>query len=177
MALQGVIIRIAGMDRRLPPQAREALLVRAATLAAGAIKRRARQGQDFEGGALAPYSPRYAALRAAAGRGTRPDLTLSGHMLGSLSVLRHSSQEAVLGFRGSAPAARIASRSRPVRGRGGANVDKAVRTGPGTVENAAKAEWAHFGTEHASARPFFGISAQDHRAIVADLARVLRLEK
>lgn len=176
-APQAIVIRIAGMDWRIPPASREALLVRAATLAAGVIKRRAREGQDFEGRALAPYSPRYAALRSAAGRGTKVDLTLSGQMLASLSVLRRSPQEAVLGFRGSAPAARIASRSKPVRGRRGATVTKAARTGPGTVENAAKAEWAHFGTERAPARPFFGLSERDYRLIVADVAQALRLEK
>lgn len=165
------------MDRRIPPATREALLVRAATLAAGIIQRRTRGGANFEGGPLAPYSPRYAAQRAAAGRGTKPDLTLSGHMLASLSVLRHSPHEAVLGFRGAAPEARIAGRSRPIKGRGGALVSKSVHLGPGTVENAAKAEWAHFGTTHGPVRPFFGLSARDRQAIVADVASVLKLEQ
>lgn len=176
--ITAVVIRIAGMDRRLPPRAREALLVRAATLAVGMIRTRTRRGTDFEGRTFAPYSPRYAAQRAAAGRDhSVVNLTLSGHMLGSLTVLRHSSQEAVVGFRGVAPVARVALRSRQVKGRSGAIVTKAVRSGPDVVENAAKAEWAHFGTTHTPARPFFGLAKRDYRAIVADVARVLRLEK
>lgn len=48
------------------------------------IKVRTRSGVDVRGSAFKPYSPAYAKRRQKAGRGTTPDLTFTGAMLGSI---------------------------------------------------------------------------------------------
>lgn len=55
-------------------------------------------GKDQEGRRFKPYSPLYARIRSAAGYGTAPDLTLSGHMLNALAVVQVTADSVTLGF-------------------------------------------------------------------------------
>lgn len=170
MAGRDVQVRIGTLDQYLTPQAREEILRRLAMLAIGRIKRRTGQGKDVEGKAFAPYSKGYAKQRTQAGRNaTPPTLLLSGAMLGSMKILRSTSQEAVIGFEGSAAATKFTKRARPSKNRKtGARVTHSVGAGSKRVANALKARWNDQGEGKNPRRHFFGLSPEDRRALTRD---------
>ena len=70
-----------------------------ALLARERIILRTRQGRDADGAPFRPYSPGYAARKRQEVAGpTQPNLTLSGAMLGDISILSVSDDTAELGF-------------------------------------------------------------------------------
>jgi len=54
--------------------------------AKGIVARRTQRGFDSEGRAFAPYTEAYGRIRAKAGRRSRPDLLMTGQMLGDMQT-------------------------------------------------------------------------------------------
>jgi hypothetical protein len=96
-------------------------------------------------------------------------------MLGSMAVLRVDASSALRGFAGSG----IATRFKPTRARTsrrtGARLTGTFSTqrrggAPGkTIPNGMKALW------NQSLRPFFGITAEERKALVAEAIRILNV--
>lgn len=63
----------------------EDVMVGLAEQAATIVQARTQRGVDADGQAFVPYSEGYAERRRKKGRGTRPDLTFSGRMLGAMT--------------------------------------------------------------------------------------------
>jgi hypothetical protein len=176
--------RFGTLDQYLTPEARERILVRAATLAIGLIKRRTGQGVGVDGGAFVPYSRRYAKQRSQSGRSASPPtLLLTGAMLGSMKVLQSDATRAVIGFSGSSARARFVKRKRALaervsvkqgggmgtlRTKTGRKITHAVSEQNAQVANALKAAWNDRGDGKIPRRHFFGLSAQDRRFLLRD---------
>lgn len=64
----------------------EEVMTALAETGATIIQARTQRGLDADGQAFAPYSPAYEARRQKKGRGTMPDLTFTGRMLGNMAA-------------------------------------------------------------------------------------------
>lgn len=176
MATRPVQLRMPPLDRIFPPGVRAALLRQVALLLIGRIKRRTQAGLDVNGQPFKAYSSAYAEQRGRAGRGTRPDLWLSGAMLNAMQLVESNEKRAVIGFVGSAAQTRFQRRARPARTKSG-KVTHTFGHGTAQVSNAAKAFWNDRG-DGPPQRHFFGLSAED-KAFAAQylLRELLKLAK
>lgn len=170
MASRDVQVRIGTLDQYLTPRAGQAILERLAMLAIGRIKRRTGQGKDVEGKTFVAYSKGYAKQRQQSGRNVSPPtLLLSGAMLGGMDILSADGQRAVIGFKGTAAAAKFTKRTRSVKhGKTGASVTHAVSQGTVRVANALKAAWNDRGEGDNPRRHFFGLSREDRRFLARE---------
>lgn len=69
-------------------------------LARERILRRTAQGQSTDGAPFAPYSQGYAARKQAAVGSSKPNLSVSGQMLGAIQITRVTDTEVDLEFTG-----------------------------------------------------------------------------
>lgn len=187
MASRDVQVRIGTLDQYLTPRAGQAILERLAMLAIGRIKRRTGQGKDVEGKTFVAYSKGYAKQRRESGRqASPPTLLLSGAMLGGMDILSADGQRAVIGFKGTAAAAKFTKRTRsttrrflfgatqttirnaPLKRKDGTVVTHAVSQGTVRVANALKAAWNDRGEGDNPRRHFFGLSREDRRFLARE---------
>ena len=186
---EAVQVRIRDLGQLVPDDVRVAILQRAAAHAVSIIKLRTSRGVDVHGAAFAAYSARWAKLRAGSGRQTQPvNLTLTGAMLASMTVLEITPGRALIGFQGaSSPAAfrrmRTEKRRKPTSkktARGGRIthvLTRATGSQDKPVANSLKAFALHNGTKTIPARPFFDLSEEERRKVIAEAASTLRLRK
>lgn len=103
---------------------------------------RTKSGKDVNGSSFIPYSPSYAKVRAKLGRNTSPvDLTLTGHMLASLTLTFEESDTKLTGIYKS-------------------NDTRVVMPNGGDSPTAAEKVQYNQGT-----RPFFGLSDEQVKEI------------
>lgn len=76
--LDGIAEEVAHVD--------DATLSQVGHFALNMILLRTKQGKDADLVAFKPYTPEYAQVRQKRGLSTRPDLAVTGHMLGSMTV-------------------------------------------------------------------------------------------
>lgn len=100
--------------RAIGPAARAALRAVGAQ-AVAIIRERTARGVGSDGAAFKEYSPGYALAKAGTGRGSRPDLTFTGAMLGNLKVKAVTESSVVIGFEGQHRAQAIVSLRRKPR--------------------------------------------------------------
>jgi hypothetical protein len=77
----------------------KAALFRVAQIGINIIQDRTKQGQGYKDGAFKPYSEKYAAFRAEKNRTLRPNLIMSGNMLGAMTSKANHKQAEIF-FRG-----------------------------------------------------------------------------
>jgi hypothetical protein len=80
------------------PLTDRALMREAGLLARERILRRTRAGRDMRGQAFQPYSAAYASTKAKELGSARVDLTVSGGMLGHLTIVEVTDDKVVLGW-------------------------------------------------------------------------------
>ena len=108
--------RIGKEGKELKASFKRALSITAQT-GINIILDRTSKGAGFKGGKFKDYTPIYAAFRAGRGRGTSPDLSFTGEMLGSMTS-RANSKRAEIFFRGATESKKAAmnNKSRPFFG-------------------------------------------------------------
>jgi hypothetical protein len=167
----------SSLEEVIPAALRERMLRAAAVEVIGRIQRRTEDGKDVDGNPFAPYSAGYAKARAGSGRGTTPNLHLTGAMLGSMQIVSSDAFSARIGFAGSSAPVHFARQRTPsgrVSRKGGHTHRLARGSSNAPVSNALKAFYNDSGGR--VVRHFFGMNAEDAAAAKTAALKALRLK-